>query len=1086
MFGYPIPNTIQETLNKRKELLKRNKNPYASTGGKNPSKEIQKSLVRTPYISMFSSPKLVDTNGDTFNRFDNNDIIISNQEYNRPSDDVDFNPINYGFGMYTDIEDGKYKRELDSQGNKKYQSVFKPKPGVISLTSEYFSSNNVQFVRRVSINWRCYHMDDLERLSYRFLTYNKLVYVEWGWTYADKPATTFITPENLKRINNPTTLRDEVVEQGKGNFDAVLGVIDNFEWTSTGGGFECRTDIVAHGVDILNQRVDNDSTKIETTGQTTISIPQTFDSQIEKDSAESIKEEYLKLKKKQQGTDFTKHKYYTKYGANTRPPQFLTNEEQQRLRTLEPIFASLGDTITPTTNAVVSNQEDATKTIESSDYATEHEETFKTTLEFLPDLIKDKLKPNSGGFITSEIIRNRTSQIEEKLKDFREKKSNEIQELIKKVKTEYENKNFKDWEKGVQDTDKNSAITIEVNRRFEKQYDLSVVSSPSGAKRALDTFVERERSKYNLTPDDMYDLSVDYEILNTKNFIQQINYEKKIAPEGMFHMKDDKVAKMKILPEKTWVRWGWFEDNILNRFFGLVNGSGDTILKIRSVRNAVDDNGVVILEDGKPKKVQESITNHPKFLTPDIGRFIFPGKFKVSNSSESETEYSYSKSKINLLTSDNYEETEEFQNTSLWQKKDDSGTIIDTQIVFTDFDEDSGSTDKIINKYKSHIDENEIRKEIVSYKILKELESIVQDKKQVDSFDVEGSEYEGVLRNIFINVKNLQDVFSNKTTLGNCLSLLSESLNTTSQLFNITAQVNTTQDEGHIVFTDKRFLPNFKPTKNKVYEFPIKITESFVKSTNLQSDANSEAQKILLSKQYSKMQNIYNTENLYGPRNESIDAQSTWDSMGEEGVPTTDPTKLNLPGVPPYLYSKVKLGQGGLFGEIDGDYRNELQFNSRNFSFNLHNEDVKKKITERIQKRNQDEKTTESETKYLVNFPGNYTKEGILKSKPSKDNITGLNTLERKSPYDEFGLLFLQNTISMDGIAGIYPGCIYTSRYIPEKFYKNAFFFVENLTQTIDSATWSTDITGRVLFKHKVTDGNMTVEDEMLVGKEDE
>jgi len=237
MLGYPIHPKVQKTLNERREVLKRTKNPYASTGGKNPSKEIQKNIIKTPYISMFSSPKLVSPTGnlDNENFPSNEDIILSNQEYSRPTSDVDFNPMNYGFGMYTDIEGGKYKRELDSQGNKKYQSVFKPKPGVISLTSEYFSSNNVQFVRRVSINWRCYHMDDLERLSYRFLTYNKLVYVEWGWTYADKPATTFITPENLKRINNPTTLRDEVVEQGKGNFDAVLGVIDNFEWTSTGG-----------------------------------------------------------------------------------------------------------------------------------------------------------------------------------------------------------------------------------------------------------------------------------------------------------------------------------------------------------------------------------------------------------------------------------------------------------------------------------------------------------------------------------------------------------------------------------------------------------------------------------------------------------------------------------------------------------------------------------------------------------------------------------------------------------------------------------------------------------------------------------
>jgi hypothetical protein len=76
MLGYPIDPIIQETLNKRKKVLKRNKNPYESTGGKNPSKEIQKNIVRTPYISMFSSPKLISSYGSKDNEFDEGDIYL--------------------------------------------------------------------------------------------------------------------------------------------------------------------------------------------------------------------------------------------------------------------------------------------------------------------------------------------------------------------------------------------------------------------------------------------------------------------------------------------------------------------------------------------------------------------------------------------------------------------------------------------------------------------------------------------------------------------------------------------------------------------------------------------------------------------------------------------------------------------------------------------------------------------------------------------------------------------------------------------------------------------------------------------------
>ena len=262
MLGVPIHSKVQETLNERKQVLKRNKNPYAQTEGKNPSKEIQKNLVKTPYINMLSSPKLVSpTNTLLNNDFpDGEDIILSNQEYKKDTTG-NYNPINYGLELYSDIQKqgGKYKLKDDPN----YQSQFKPQPGIISLTSEYQSTSNVYFVRNVSITWRCHHIDDLERLAKRFLTLQRLVYVEWGWNYADKKTTTFINKENFDKIKNPKTLREAVLNEGEGNFDAVLGIISNFEWSSTGGGFECRTDIISQGADILSSRIDTDFSEIE-------------------------------------------------------------------------------------------------------------------------------------------------------------------------------------------------------------------------------------------------------------------------------------------------------------------------------------------------------------------------------------------------------------------------------------------------------------------------------------------------------------------------------------------------------------------------------------------------------------------------------------------------------------------------------------------------------------------------------------------------------------------------------------------------------------------------------------------------------
>ena len=66
--------------------------------------------------------------------------------------------------------------------------------------------------------------------------------------------------------------------------------------------------------------------------------------------------------------------------------------------------------------------------------------------------------------------------------------------------------------------------------------------------------------------------------------------------------------------------------------------------------------------------------------------------------------------------------------------------------------------------------------------------------------------------------------------------------------------------------------------------------------------------------------------------------------------------------------------------------------------------------------------------------------------------------------------------MSLDGIAGIVPGMLYTSQYLPDKFLEKAYFFIQNTSQTIDSSTWTTEITGRVLHKFKETSGGLTNE----------
>ena len=66
--------------------------------------------------------------------------------------------------------------------------------------------------------------------------------------------------------------------------------------------------------------------------------------------------------------------------------------------------------------------------------------------------------------------------------------------------------------------------------------------------------------------------------------------------------------------------------------------------------------------------------------------------------------------------------------------------------------------------------------------------------------------------------------------------------------------------------------------------------------------------------------------------------------------------------------------------------------------------------------------------------------------------------------------------MSMDGIAGIHPGNVYTSNYLPDKFRNDCYFFIQNASQTVDASTWTTEITGSVLFKYQKKSGNLGVD----------
>ena len=85
-------------------------------------------------------------------------------------------------------------------------------------------------------------MFDLDDLTPHFLTVGKTVLLEWGWVMKNQKLESFFNPItgeiSEEAFSNPMPL----ILRNRGNYDAMAGVISNYEYTlNEAGGFNCTT-----------------------------------------------------------------------------------------------------------------------------------------------------------------------------------------------------------------------------------------------------------------------------------------------------------------------------------------------------------------------------------------------------------------------------------------------------------------------------------------------------------------------------------------------------------------------------------------------------------------------------------------------------------------------------------------------------------------------------------------------------------------------------------------------------------------------------------------------------------------------------
>jgi hypothetical protein len=1033
----PINPKIQEALNEKRKVYSRSgeDNPYTSRSKKAKSKYLT-TIQKTPYLYMLSTESIQEKRRNaekTQNKFNERESVAKTGRLQEEDivEDTSYlggnfqkGPILISNTEYSDWAGKNIRFGLDAyqaKGDRKYR----PNAGIKGLTSEYLSSGQQAFVRKITVNWTCFTLEDLDFLQERFMTLGRKVYVEWGWasTKMNKVPIflididgTYVVKEGLVNDTKPSQdypkgesaalkLKKEVLESG-GSFDAIIGYVDGFEFSQRDdGGFDCTTNLTVNGGNIF---------------------------QTKKEPKKEVKPGKLNeigIKKAQDG--------------------FIDS--------INKLPRILNEYIDKSSNKPTS---------------AEIYKDYTTADSFESEIInKDKFWKAEKRKTTVKNLTNKSSEY--KYNNNCILKVDTIRQLDESVKTGFAEKGLKGWWDGMDEEDG-------INRQLIKE--------------------QRQQSG-----------------------------------EGVFHIADRDV-KEEIVPNECWVRWGWFEDNILNKYFALLDTEGEvvnvkkTIRSIKPVKIGEEDAPKINIgterkqipdydldnyrSSGKYKKIRtedgkqtyeaivmgtdyESTTcgNHLEFKTPNINNFIFPGQFSLKDKGydkalvgeQGETrfeakkrdnpeEYNFAKDFEKYLQRYNVTEgTGAYGGTSkadmMMGITPGKPTLVRQTLTLPELQQKLKDF-KISTK---DLDMNETA--IVPYLELKVLENVV---KELPLFGTGDKNKDGKIRNIFVNVSKLQDIFKTPTDniMGNMNLFFRSLLQETQGLINLKLKEdeegNTQVESNEVTESESINLIELEnnDSPDGIYEFPVNTNDSFVESQEISSDMGSSLQQMMMSKQFASQAIKDNKGNVI--------AQAMVDGIiGESKI-----IKVGDDDIDKEIGTSVPALMEGWenFGQIEGneDFPFE-QGGGASTNVPLTPEEIKERDTTSSEEYGVESSEKDAEQGLAIYndaISADYDIDGKLKNvggmfdkvgttKPTQTTTTGKDGKEETYeivPTTEatWGLLFITNTIEITGIAGIKPGDIWTTSYLPKKFKDNAHFWTTNVSQTIDSSGWKTTITGRV------------------------